>query len=105
MLPVFWSVIGSVKRLFALVGVSRTPKVDDFVKAVFTTGRRQTETLYYAKVCQVQTGDKSGPSTIPVGTLDSMQLSDDGTTLTYSATSDAKRLIVMLAIAGQQSYT
>nr|KAG5712561.1 hypothetical protein BaRGS_011535 [Batillaria attramentaria] len=27
----------------------RTPKVYDFVKAVFTTGRRQTETLYYAK--------------------------------------------------------
>nr|KAG5692976.1 hypothetical protein BaRGS_032408 [Batillaria attramentaria] len=54
MLPVFWSVIGSVKRLFALVGVSRTPKVDDFVKAVFTTGRRQTETLYYAKAPVVQ---------------------------------------------------
>nr|KAG5704027.1 hypothetical protein BaRGS_032116 [Batillaria attramentaria] len=53
MLPVFWSVIGLVKRLFALVGVSRTPKVDDFVKAVFTTGRRQTETLYYAKVLEV----------------------------------------------------
>nr|KAG5704286.1 hypothetical protein BaRGS_012595 [Batillaria attramentaria] len=53
MLPVFWSVIGSVKRLFAIVGVSRTPKVDDFVKAVFTTGRRQTETLYYAKVLEV----------------------------------------------------
>nr|KAG5708151.1 hypothetical protein BaRGS_002887 [Batillaria attramentaria] len=52
MLPVFWSVIGSVKRLFAIVGVSRTPKVDDFVKAVFTTGRRQTETLYYAKDMQ-----------------------------------------------------
>nr|KAG5700754.1 hypothetical protein BaRGS_034957 [Batillaria attramentaria] len=50
MLPVIWNVIGSVKRLFALVGVSRTPKVDDFVKAVFTTGRRQTETLYYAKL-------------------------------------------------------
>nr|KAG5701507.1 hypothetical protein BaRGS_000903 [Batillaria attramentaria] len=49
MLPVFWSAIGSVKRLFAIVGVSRTPKVDDFVKAVFTTGRRQTETLYYTK--------------------------------------------------------
>nr|KAG5714013.1 hypothetical protein BaRGS_020341 [Batillaria attramentaria] len=30
-----------------------TPKVDDFVKAVFTTGRRQTETLYYAKVLEV----------------------------------------------------
>nr|KAG5692949.1 hypothetical protein BaRGS_031527 [Batillaria attramentaria] len=31
----------------------QTPKVDDFVKAVFTTGRRQTETLYYAKVLEV----------------------------------------------------